>query len=231
MFWDVKQGCKNVRDLKNIPILRTLVSVTVGMSPSANATQVDSFYKTGGTFARKVQHPNNQLYNSYGLGRGDPTLLTSEKKTGHSKTPKHLCEDRQENTHVVQQAHYARRFLMEIIAEIGGYNNPVSQYAPRTDHFLSSMWHLSYSQFLWNLWILWCLYTQLFKMIGTMTLDHLLEFVVFAQDLGCTEPANFRAVPGACFQNFIVLIPSGINSFLVCLLQMICTHNRTYIVS
>lgn len=56
--------------------------------------------------------------------------------------------------------------------------------------FLSSMWHLSYSQFLWNLWILWCLYTQLFKMIGTMTLDHLLEFVVFAQDLGCTEPAE-----------------------------------------
>ena len=76
-----------------------------------------------------------------------------KKKTGHSKTPKHLCEDpasqgsplyvlasrlmakfTRVNTHV-GQAHYARRFLMEIIAETGGYNNPVRQYAPRTDPF------------------------------------------------------------------------------------------------
>ena len=50
-------------------------------------------------------------------------------------------------------------------------------------------------------------FTQLFKTVGTMKLDRLLGFVVFARVLGCREP-DISAVHGACFQNFIVITVS-----------------------
>lgn len=45
------------------------------------------------------------------------------------------------------------------------------------------------------------------KTVGTMKLDRLLGFVVFARVLGCREP-DISAGHGACFQNFIVITVS-----------------------
>lgn len=249
MFWDVKQGCKNVRDLKNIPILRTLLSVTVGMSPSANATQVDSFYKTGGTFARKVRHPNNQLYNSYGLGRGDPTLLTSEKKNWpfqNTKTP--LWGSRISRVTIVcfsfktdgqihpgeypcragplckalSDGNYSRNWrLQQPCTSICPKNRPFFCQACGIFHILSS--YETYGYF--------GVFTHnCSKWLGPW---HLItsSSSLFSHKIWVVQNLPNPRSSSSMLSEFHRTVSTWINSFLVCLLQMICTHNRTYIVS